>query len=227
MRRQHLNMEHLDAECLRHLREAKFSFRRVIVPPIAPALPIGRSGDLGTLPFFLQLAQIADLPVFVKWGLRCKAQWRCRQLTYLAQRGCHFPRLPEHGCRFVRLVMKQRAQRKQSRSRPSRRYDDADTRPSLGDTTGQVRSAHRARHAYVCEKQPNVRVFFEQSQGLVGVPGFEHPVTGIQEHTGRAHPLKHIVIDDDHNEGSGGDLGHLLQQSLIIIVPYSSMVRKS
>ncbi len=64
-------------------------------------------------------------------------------------------------------------------------------------------------------------VCFEQLQGLVGIPGFQHPVTCIQEHAGCAHPLKHIVIDDDHDEGAGGDLGHRRQRSLIIIVPYS------
>ena len=47
-------------------------------------------------------------------------------------------------------------------------------------------------------------VFFEQSQGLVGIPGFQHPVTCIQEHAGCAHPFKHIVIDDDHDEGAWG-----------------------
>jgi hypothetical protein len=145
---------------------------------------------------------------------------------YLYKRSCHFPCLPEHGCRLIGLVMKQRAEWKQGRSRPPRRYDDADTRPSLGDTTGQVRPVHRAGHAYVREKQPNVWVFFEKLQGLVGISGFEHPEPGIREHAGRAHPLKHIVIDDDHDEGSGDNLGHLLQRPLVIIVPYPSTVRE-
>ncbi len=29
------------------------------------------------------------------------------------------------------------------------------------------------------------------------------------------HPFKHIIIDDDHDEGSGGDLGHRRQCSMI------------
>ena len=98
-------------------------------------LPIGRSGDFGTSPLFLQLGQVTDLPVDPKWGRKCKAQWQCTDLT---GRGRHFFGLPQHGRRLIGLVMKQRAQRKQGRPRPPRCYDDADTRPSLGDTTGQV-----------------------------------------------------------------------------------------
>ena len=44
------------------------------------------------------------------------------------------------------------------------------TRPSLGDLTGQVCPVHRAGHADVRKKQPDVGVCFEQSQGLVGIP---------------------------------------------------------
>jgi len=44
-------------------------------------LPIGRSGDFGTSPLFLQLKQVADLPVLPKWGRKCKAQWQCTYST--------------------------------------------------------------------------------------------------------------------------------------------------
>ena len=37
----------------------------------------------------------------------------------------------------------------------------------------------------------------KKSQRLVGISGFEHPVSCIREHVGCAHALEHIVVDDD------------------------------
>jgi hypothetical protein len=130
----------------------------------------------------------------------------------------HGHRLPEHGCRLVGLVMKQHAQRELVRSRPARRHYDTHPGPSLGNLMGQIRPAHRSGHADVREKQPNVCVRFEEEQGLVGIAGFEHPVSCIHEHDGCAHSLEYIVVDD-HNEGVEGDFGHRRQHTLITIVP--------
>jgi hypothetical protein len=44
-------------------------------------------------------------------------------------------------------------------------------------------------------------------QGLVGISGFEHPVSCIRKHAGCAHALEHIVVDD-HNQRVGEELGH-------------------
>jgi hypothetical protein len=161
---------------------------------------------------------------FSRWGLERKAQWQSTQSARLGKRRHHFSGLPEHGCRLIGLVMKQCAQRKRDRPGPARGYDDPDAGPSLGDTTSQVSSAHRAGHTHVREKQPNVLVCLEQSQGLVGVPGFEHPVSCIQEHARGAHALEHVVIDDNYHEGFGGELCHWRQRSLITMVPCSSTV---
>jgi hypothetical protein len=114
--------------------------------------------------------------------------------------------------------MKQHAQRELVRSRPARRHYDTHLGPSLGNLMGQIRPAHRSGHAYVGEKQPDVRVCLEEAQGLVGISGFEHPVSCIHEHAGCTHPLEYIVVDD-HNEGVGGDFGHWRQHTLITIVP--------
>ena len=51
-------------------------------------------------------------------------------------------------------------------------------------------------------KQPDVRVCFEELQRLVGTSGFEHPVSRIREHVGRPHAFQHVVVDDE-NEGLG------------------------
>jgi hypothetical protein len=114
--------------------------------------------------------------------------------------------------------MKQHAQRELVRSRPARRHDDTHPGPSLGNLIGQIRPAHRSGHAYVREKKPNVGVCFEEAQGLVGISGFEHPVSCIHEHAGCAHSLEYIVVDD-HNEGVGEDVSHRRQHTLITIVP--------
>jgi hypothetical protein len=136
----------------------------------------------------------------------------------LAELSRHFSCLPEHGCRLIGLVMKQHAQRELERSRPARRHDDTHLGPSLGYPMGQIRPAHRSGHAYVCEKQPDVCICFEEAQGLVGISGFEHPVSCIHEHPGCAQSLEYIVVDD-HNEGVGRDFGHWRQHTLITIVP--------
>jgi len=71
----------------------------------------------------------------------------------------------------------------------------------------QICPAHRARHADVREKQPDVRVGLAQPEGFVGIAGLEHTVPGIQEHVGRPHALEDIVFDDQ-NCGVGGAFGH-------------------
>jgi hypothetical protein len=132
--------------------------------------------------------------------------------------GRHCLGLPQHGCRQIGLVMKQRAQRELERSRQPRRHDDADARPSLGDLTSQIRSVLRAGHAHVGEKHPNVGFCLEKPQRLVGIAGFEHLVSSIREHVGRAHALKHVVVDD-HNQGVRGQIVHRRQRALTTIVP--------
>jgi len=72
---------------------------------------------------------------------------------------------------------------------------------------GQICPAHRAGHADVREKQPNVRVGLEESEGLVGISSLEHPVPGIHEHVGCPHSLEDVVFDDQ-NCGVGGGIGH-------------------
>ena len=83
---------------------------------------------------------------------------------------------------------------------------------------GQIRPAHRAGHADVREKQPNVRVGLEKPEGLVGIFSLEHPVTGIQEHVGCPHSLEDIVFDDQ-NSGVGGVIGHRRQPIPATMVP--------
>jgi len=144
----------------------------------------------------------------------------CRQsINSLPEVSRHFPCLPEHGYRLIGLGVKQHAQWKLVRSRPARRHDDADHGPSLGNLMGQIRPAHRSGHAYIREKQLDVRVCFEESQGLVGVFGFENPVSCILEHAGCAHSLEHVIFDDQ-NDGVGGDFDHRRQRNLITTVPW-------
>jgi hypothetical protein len=123
------------------------------------------------------------------------------------ERKHHFSCLPQDGCRCIGLVMKAHARRKLIRSWPAGGYDYADLGPPPRDLAGQVCPAHRAGHADVCEKQPNAGTCLEELQGLVGISGFEHPVSGVQEHAGCPHSLEHVVIDDQ-DCGVGGGIGH-------------------
>jgi hypothetical protein len=134
----------------------------------------------------------------------------CQSSNGLPELIRHFSCLPEHGCRMVGLVMKKHAQRQLERSRPARRHYDTHLGPSLGNLMGQIRPAHRSGHAYVREKQPDVCVCFEETQSLVGISGFEHPVSCIHEHAGCAHSLEYIVVDD-HHEGVGREFHHRQQ----------------
>ena len=103
--------------------------------------------------------------------------------------------------------MKAHARRKLVGSWPARRQDDADSWPSRGNVARQVRPAHGAGHADVREKQANVRVCIEESEGLVGISGFEHAISGVQEHVGCPQSLENIVFDNQ-NYGVGGAIGH-------------------
>jgi hypothetical protein len=114
----------------------------------------------------------------------------------------HVAGMFEHVGLLVGFGVKLRAQRERLRSWPTRRHDDSDPRPSLGGPMGQIKPAHRSRHAYVREKQPDVCSRFEKLQGLVGISRFEHPVTCIREHVGCPHSFKYIVVDD-YNERVG------------------------
>jgi hypothetical protein len=123
------------------------------------------------------------------------------------ERNRHAPGMFEYISRLVGFGMEFGAQRERLRLWPARSYDDTDPRPSRDDPMGQVRPAHRARHAHVGEKQPDVCGRFEKLQGLVGTSRFEHPVTCIREHVRCPHSFKYIVIDD-HDERVGLQIGH-------------------
>jgi len=64
MRRQ-LERAALRRGCLRTRVSPKFNFRWMDVPADGTGAAIGRSGDFGTSPFFLQLGQVTDLAVFL------------------------------------------------------------------------------------------------------------------------------------------------------------------
>ena len=120
-----------------------------------------------------------------------------------AERKRHFPRVPDHVDGHVGLGMKAHPGRKVVGKWPARCHHDTDRWPSLCDLTGQVRPVCLAGHADVGEQKPDVRVCFEESQRGIGTSGFEHPVSRIREHIGRAHALEHVVIDNK-NQGLGG-----------------------
>src|ERR1700730_1348189 len=132
---------------------------------------------------------------------------RGRRSIRVSEWNRHFPGLPEYDCRLIGLGVKVYAQWELFRSWPARRHDDGDPGPSLGNATGQVRPAHRSGHAYVGEKQANVRICFEESHSLVRIYGLEDTVSRIQKHIGCPHSLKNIVVDDQ-NEGVGKRIGH-------------------
>jgi hypothetical protein len=123
------------------------------------------------------------------------------------ERKHHFSCVSQDGCWLIRLGMKAHARRKLVRSWPAGRQDDAYSGPSRGDMAGQIGPAHRAGHADVREKQPNVRVGLEEPEGLVGISSLEHPISGIHEHAGCPHSLEDIVFDDQ-NYRMGGGIGH-------------------
>src|SRR5580698_9049714 len=62
----------------------------------------------------------------------------CQSVDGLSELSRHFSCLPEHGCWLIGLVMKQHAQRELVRPWPTRRHDDADAGPSLGNLMGQI-----------------------------------------------------------------------------------------
>jgi hypothetical protein len=62
----------------------------------------------------------------------------CQSVDGLSELSRHFSRLPEHGCWLIGLVVKQHAQGEMVRPWPTRRHDDADAGPSLGNLTGQI-----------------------------------------------------------------------------------------
>jgi hypothetical protein len=139
----------------------------------------------------------------------------------LPERKHDFPCVPQNGGWCIGFFMKAHSRRKPVGSWPAGRQDNADCGPSRGDMAGQVCPAHRTGHADIREKQSNVRVRFEESEGLVSISRFEHPVSGIHEHVGRPHSLEDIVLDDK-NHRVGGGLGHPRQPTPATLVPYPS-----